>query len=66
MVALDEYLLSRGAEPVPESEWPEGCVGAGFRPDRVPFHIDDWPAADAAMKEKGYAGVLDFTAAAVL
>ena len=36
MTALDEYLFSLGAEPVPEGEWPAGCSG-DTPSDQVPF-----------------------------
>lgn len=40
-VLLDEYLLSLGAECVPEEEWPAGGTGVGPREeDRTPYR--DW------------------------
>ncbi len=48
--AVEDHLLALGAEVVPKDEWPEGCVGDGHRPDRVPFRISDWDEADEAMR----------------
>jgi len=59
-VALDHYLLGLGAEPVFEkdNEWPPNCEGiipdAEREADRTPFRHEDWDAADAIMKKKGY------------
>lgn len=60
-LAVDEYLLALGAEPVPSHEWPESSEGHGARADRTPFRHTDWDETDAVMKAKGYKGVFDHT-----
>jgi hypothetical protein len=63
--ALDDYLLSLGAEPAPEKddEWAPGCSGTVPNPElertRTPFRPDDWDAADVEMKARGHKSVID-------
>ena len=40
MAKVDAWLLRHGAEACPSAEWPDQCVGEGYRADRPPFNPD--------------------------
>lgn len=42
--ALEDHLVSLGAEVVPPGEWPDGGDGTPHRADRIPFRTDDYDA----------------------
>ena len=61
--AVDAYLLSIGAEPVPDAEWPDNCgQSGGTAIAKAPLLVQDWDLLEAEMRKRGYRGVFDLQA----